>query len=468
MSAGTLTLTNNSAQVTGSNTTFSTEIAAGDFIVVTVGGTPYTRPVLAVNSDTSLTLISNYFGPTQSGVAWNAVPRVALNMVTAALVTQSEEALRGLNYDKQNWQQFFTADGDATITLPDTSQITGPSAKKLVNSVSNKADKTDLDEKADKTALDDYAKKGANSDITSLSGLTTSLSVAQGGSGSNTAAGARGNLSAATTQQLTEGSGGNWYANFSSSLDSGVKSHGDTVNTVSPWDAPSKYTVVNYLPSPANNVGTAIASSWGTDNEYYLNARNAGVSGYQGWKGWSRLWHSRNTTVDSNGFIKRASPVVKVFSDGQFETNDESEGCVVARLSAGEYLISGCTGLNADAAWGGVDGGFEIPVDRNKQPRIWLDYTVNADGTVLIKTYHRVHASSLSFAQNRIGNKDEHGVFTETVTDGEPVDIPTDAFVSVRVQMPSDSIWNKNNDDAMAAMKNTELELENIQQDPQQ
>ncbi|WP_447215665.1 phage tail fiber protein, partial [Citrobacter pasteurii] len=74
------------------------------------------------------------------------------------------------------------------------------------------------------------------------------------------------------------------------------------------------------------------------------------------------------------------------------ETNEESEGCVVARLSAGEYLISGCTGLNADAAWGGVDGGFEIPVDRNKQPRIWLDYTVNADGTVLIKTYHRVHA----------------------------------------------------------------------------
>ncbi|EBW5569730.1 tail fiber domain-containing protein [Salmonella enterica subsp. enterica serovar Emek] len=143
MSAGTLTLTNNSAAVAGNGTAFTTEVAAGDFIVVTVGGVPYTLPVKSVESGTALTLVSNFTGPTQSGAAWSAVPRVALNMVTAALVAQSAEALRGLNYDKQNWQQFFTADGDVTITLPDTSQTTGPSAKKLISSVVNKADKVD-------------------------------------------------------------------------------------------------------------------------------------------------------------------------------------------------------------------------------------------------------------------------------------------------------------------------------------
>ncbi|EIS5852617.1 tail fiber domain-containing protein, partial [Salmonella enterica] len=141
MSAGTLTLNNNSASVAGTDTTFTTELAAGDFIVVVVGGVPYTLPVLEVNSNTRLTLVSNYTGPRATGAAWSSVPRVALNMVTAALVAQSAEALRGLNYDKQNWQQFFSADGDVTITLPDTSQTTGPSAKKLISSVANKADK---------------------------------------------------------------------------------------------------------------------------------------------------------------------------------------------------------------------------------------------------------------------------------------------------------------------------------------
>ena len=40
MSAGTLTLTNNSAAVAGSGTSFTTEVGTGDFIVVTVGAFP--------------------------------------------------------------------------------------------------------------------------------------------------------------------------------------------------------------------------------------------------------------------------------------------------------------------------------------------------------------------------------------------------------------------------------------------
>lgn len=126
MSAGTLTLTNNSAAVAGSGTAFTTEVAAGDFIVVTVGGVPYTLPIKSVESGTALTLVSNFTGPTQSGAARSTVPRVALNMVTAALVAQSAEALRGLNYDKQNWQQVFSGTGNITVKLPDGTSYTGP------------------------------------------------------------------------------------------------------------------------------------------------------------------------------------------------------------------------------------------------------------------------------------------------------------------------------------------------------
>ncbi|HFQ8925890.1 TPA: tail fiber domain-containing protein [Citrobacter freundii] len=137
MSAGTLTLTNNSAQVSGAWTSFTTELTAGDFIVVTVGGVPYTLPVKTIESNTGLTLVSNFTGPTQSGAAWSAVPRVALNMVTAALVAQSAEALRGLNYDKQNWQQVYSASGMITVKLPDGSSFTGPSWKYLSDKLSS-------------------------------------------------------------------------------------------------------------------------------------------------------------------------------------------------------------------------------------------------------------------------------------------------------------------------------------------
>ncbi|MGS3579728.1 phage tail protein, partial [Citrobacter freundii] len=196
MSAGTLTLTNNSAAVAGNGTAFTTEVAAGDFIVVTVGGVPYTLPVKSVESGVALTLVSNFTGPTQSGAAWSAVPRVALNMVTAALVAQSAEALRGLNYDKQNWQQVFSGAGDITIKLPDGSSYSGPAWRGIT---------TALSEKADNKALDDYAKKGANSDITSLSGLTTPLSMGQGGLGATDATGGRSalGLKSAATAEIT-------------------------------------------------------------------------------------------------------------------------------------------------------------------------------------------------------------------------------------------------------------------------
>ena len=47
------------------------------------------------------------------------------------------------------------------------------------------------------------AASGANSDITSLSGLTTPLSVAQGGTGASTAAGARTNLNTPSRYSTT-------------------------------------------------------------------------------------------------------------------------------------------------------------------------------------------------------------------------------------------------------------------------
>ncbi|MGS3379816.1 tail fiber domain-containing protein [Citrobacter amalonaticus] len=136
MSAGTLTLTNNSDLVSGAGTSFSTELTAGDFVVATVGGVTYTLPVKSVEGDTEITLISKYPGPTQQGSAWNAVPRATQNQVTAALVVQSTEALRGLNYDKQNWQAVYSAAGNITVFLPDGTSFSGPSWRSIAETLS--------------------------------------------------------------------------------------------------------------------------------------------------------------------------------------------------------------------------------------------------------------------------------------------------------------------------------------------
>lgn len=169
---------------------------------------------------------------------------------------------------------------------------------------------------------------------------------------------------------------------------------------------------------------------------YQIAGRNNGTDAFSTMlsvKPGSVVYTSENTTRASDGTLKAASPVIKVFSKGTYQTNDESEGCTVTRLATGQYLIEGCQGLNSDAAWGGIDGGFDIPTDRNRQPLIWLDYEVSADGSVLVKTYHRTHPDAPAFARNEI----------DGVSDGDPVDIPCDQFVSVRVEMPADSLYNQ-------------------------
>ncbi|HED1798411.1 TPA: phage tail protein [Citrobacter freundii] len=469
MSAGTITLTNKSAVVSGNGTSFTTEVAAGDFIVVTVGGIPYTLPVKSVESGAALTLVSNFTGPTQSGAAWSAVPRVALNMVTAALVAQSAEALRGLNYDKQNWQQVFSGTGNITVRLPDQSEFSGPSWGGIA------------------TTLDGKAGKGANSDITSLSGLTTPLSMGQGGLGATDATGGRSalGLKSAATAEMTTSDTDTTTGRVLKVGDFGL---GKRINPKIDDVYNKKYSTGVYKvdtgtggwPYPYAMMIRMSDRDYGAGGDAYRQqafaaiAVGAGNHGMRfifyadgGAETWQTVYGTNNTTVDGNGFIKTASPVIKIFANGACECMPEAEGCCVKHIATGEYLITGCVGLNSDAAWGGIDGGFEIPVDRNKNPRIWLDYKVNADGSVLIRTYHRVHSSAPEFARNRIGNTDINGVFTEAVADGEPVDIPADSFVSVRVEMPEDSIWNEAQKEALEAMEKAGRERQQNQQDAQ-
>lgn len=144
------------------------------------------------------------------------------------------------------------------------------------------------------------------------------------------------------------------------------------------------------------------------------------------------LVSGNNAIADSSGYWKTASPVVKLFTDGTSELTAEAEGVTTERISEGVYKITGCLGLNADRAWGGDDGGIDVPMCRNKLPRMWVDYggdegsQINEDGSIVIRTYHRTHPDAMPFARNEI----------EGYSNGDPIDIPSDVFLMVRVQMP--------------------------------
>lgn len=458
MANGTINLVNNSTALTGVGSKFLTEVTPGDFIYVEVGTVPYTLPVDKINSDTSITLLRKFTGPTINGVAWTLIPRRAQNSVASALADQVAEAIRLSLNNENNWQKLLTENGNVTITRPDGSTYNGPSWVYLLNNTLKLSDigldgarhLSDLNDFSDgfwrilSTTLNNSSGFEGGGFISGYDGSPSYVSLFINPSNRAVMVGSKspgkewawnniikqGDYGVGGAAPRTPAVTSNSYDNIPAGLASGFWTHAVT-------GGPYAYTITlmqdgggvrnaRHLIIPASTAGR-IALRWDDGNKF----------DYQ------YFFTDKNTTKTSDGTLKAASPIVKLYSDGSFDTNDESEGVTVTRLNVGEYLIEGCEALNSDAAWGGWDGGFDIPTDRNKQPLIWLDYDVNPDGSVLVKTYHRTHPDSPEFARNRLGYKNDAGEFIETVASGDPVDIPSDQFVSVRVEMPQDSIWNQ-------------------------
>lgn len=287
----------------------------------------------------------------------------------------------------------------------------------------------------------DKAEARANLGLGALSTLNIAP-LANGGTGANNAADARTNLGLGSAATLNTGNNnGNamrvgdfglgrpdgalvFNTTSQDTLLTGLMGNGLTVfrnnqQIAAPWD------IWNY----SSNLFFRAGDTYSMISIPFESAGKIKVFGGatgSGWKTGRTIYDTQNTTVDPGGFLKAASPIIKIFRDGSFETNDQSVGATVERISTGVYKVSGVLGLNSDASWGGVNGGFEIPVDINKQPRIWLDYEVESDGSIVVKTYHRTHDSSPSFASNAI----------DGFSNGDPIDIPSDSFVSIRVNMP--------------------------------
>jgi len=418
MPAGTIALTNNSTAVTGTGTAFTSELKPNDFLVAVVGGVTYTLGVDSVTSNTALVLKTAYDGPTTSSLAWTPIPNGTLVGITSQVAADVAKAIRGLNMDKANWQQVFSGTGNITVNLPDGSSFTGPAWNSFT------------------TALGQKAAKGANSDITSLAGLTTALSIAQGGTGAKTASAALSALGA-----------------FSAA---GGTISGDVTLTgslVSQGFSPNSFQGNTTITGASQNVLSLVTSP--NSPNLWLNFQRVG--GATGWRmgradggGFvlvcdqtsstamslgvnDKIYSTANTTKASDGTLKAASPVARIVKSqednkredideegfnwcGCGTRNDEAEGISLSRLETGVYVLAGSAGL-AKEGWRILpprdpNGGGDLGI---------VEAEETESGGITIKLYNR------RYVMTKDGDIE--------MVKGVAIDVPANSWIDVRLKM---------------------------------
>ena len=151
-----------------------------------------------------------------------------------------------------------------------------------------------------------------------------------------------------------------------------------------------------------------------------LRGRNNGT-----WGAWTTFWGTNNTTTDGNGFIKAASPIVRLFAD-KIELNDEAneQDIIFEKLGVGDYLVKGSLGF-AQEGWY-----IEMPKDANGNVLVAVVYEHLANNDISVKTY--------DYMLNKKGR---------IVPDLEtPLDIPATRWIDLRLQaLPQTDIKPFNN-----------------------
>ncbi|WP_192958242.1 pyocin knob domain-containing protein [Serratia fonticola] len=140
------------------------------------------------------------------------------------------------------------------------------------------------------------------------------------------------------------------------------------------------------------------------------------------------LWTTGNTTVDSNGFIKKASPIARLSSNpekmpdeyldgftlsGLAAVNGEAAGVTAERVSVGVYKVTGSLGFALEG-WN-----IEVPQDVNGNRLCFVATEAAEDGTITVKV-----------------SKRRFDIDTAAIVAGEPMDIPEGRWIDLRLEMP--------------------------------
>lgn len=146
------------------------------------------------------------------------------------------------------------------------------------------------------------------------------------------------------------------------------------------------------------------------DKNHGLAVRSSSAT--SGWGEWYVMWHNRNATKDSNGFLKASSPIVKVFAD-KVELNSDAVNQNVAykKNGIGDYTITTQSGLSTDGWY------IELPKDMNGNPKVAVTLS-EIDGVISLKSYKRIFSMETFTFEPDLDN---------------PLDIPDTRWIDLRL-----------------------------------
>ncbi|ASJ79501.1 tail fiber protein [Escherichia phage ECP1] len=422
---GTIAINGNSATGTGTNWTApASQVRAGQTIIV-MSNPVQLFQISSVNSATSMT-VTPAASPALSGQKYGILVTDSLSV--DGLAQSISQLINEYDENIGAWETFATTSANQTITVT----INGAS----VNI----------------PGIGALARKGANSDITELKGLTTALSIAQGGTGATKAEDARTNLGLGNVATLNTGESRENVVTVGSSGIGGnsIGTGSENINTFAGktcfWTGRGSgpitsvvfgFTVTHSTQSSAYN--TQVAFRGGRS---YLRALEGGT-----YTSWYENYSTANTTKASDGTLKAASPVARIVksqeesqrtdvADDGFSwcgcgtANAEAEGITLSRLEVGVYLLAGSAGLASE--------GWQLlpPMDPGGMGELGVvEAEQTESGELTIRLFKRKYILS-----------DEGEVIK---TKGEPIDVPANSWIDVRLDMPENSVWNQRQKEAI-------------------
>lgn len=164
---------------------------------------------------------------------------------------------------------------------------------------------------------------------------------------------------------------------------------------------------------------------------------------YYGGSSWSyqEAYTTGNTTKASDGTLKAASPVARIVASqeacqradiaedgfswcGCGTGNAEAEGITISRFEVGVYVLAGSAGLASE--------GWQLlpPMDPGGMGELGVvEVEQTESGGLTISLFKRKYILS-----------DEGEIIK---TKGEPMDVPANSWIDVRLDMPADSLFNQ-------------------------